>query len=265
MRSLRMTEDDLASLSADDGRRPRYVACPDGTANTWPDGLAASHFPTGEDPSWSTVFPSFILALCGFIAAPLPTFCDVELQTVINPATADLWHLSPHCQCSFLATTTQSPSRNQAPRRPRDPPRVDSSQFVPCRARKPLAFYKGDRTFNVPAWVINTHKSDVIPHAPRTFLHEPAPLRFHLRDPKKPYPLGVPPRQLHFRNGIRVSDGGHLFSWRHRSFNASCARVQQTNCSLAPCSSPSELEFRLEGLVPVIWPCADHREKALRQ
>ena len=191
----------------------KTVSCRAANANSWPPALAATHFTETASspliPSWTSFFPVFIRFCSNIIAAPSPTFDNVELHTVVNPAMEKLWCLAPHCQCSFLAARAQSP--HPPPSRGRRKP-VHPSQVVPCSKGGPLKFYKGKRTFYVPAWVINTHKSAIQPHAPNTSLHFPAPLRFHHRDPLTPLPLGVPPSKFHFRDGVRRVGSGHLFS-----------------------------------------------------
>ena len=61
---------------------------------------------------------------------------------------------------------------------------------VPC-SRKNLRFYKGSRRFNLLAWVMNTSKSAMQPSFVGEPTYEPAPIRFHFRDPNLAAPLGV--------------------------------------------------------------------------
>ena len=91
---------------------------------------------------------------------------------------------------------------------------VDASQLVVSTANNPLKWYEGRRAFRVLTWVVNTQRSAVKPHAKTTDLHDPAPLRYHFRDPKAPTPFGVPPDKVHFRHGLRQDAGDRLFSGR---------------------------------------------------
>jgi hypothetical protein len=140
-------------------------------------------------------YPGFILSCRRLIAGSKPMFRDVALIAVEKPGTADHLCLAPHCQCSFLASRSQRGpcTCRGVPHRQRPSDECICCLRVPCN-RKTLGFYKGRRSFNLPAWVVNTHPSAVLLSASSRNGVEPlrpAPIRFHFRDPKLAAPLGV--------------------------------------------------------------------------
>lgn len=184
--------------------------------------------PVSCDAVWGRHLPSFfsalgsLLGLLGMEEQPTyteagqPTYRRVQLL-VAPPACEDHLCCGPHCQCSFLASRTQSknPQRvlvSRPPKQARQPGAAPGA--AQPGARRPGAVQPPTRIY-VPAWVANSPHGAVTSHGgscgalgpvgPAVATIVPAPLRFHWR----PTALRVVQRRgkLLFRDRIREQSG----------------------------------------------------------
>ncbi len=101
-----------------------------------------------DELTWGRGMPVFWFSLRGFLNERRPSFRGVELLCEPDASKQDLWCLSPHCQCSFLAGRGQSRNPQKVPM-----PQALRGRF-PRHCRNRTRRRLGVPT--MPAWVANS-------------------------------------------------------------------------------------------------------------